>query len=1005
MVNEYGRNRKLLVAIALFTLYFSIIFSFSKWMPNASGAFQGEIELSVSCGNPRISSYGEYVKIELEDFYYSGDPGNPELPYKVLDVLLPPNVEAESIDIQVSRDESYEVNVTGEVAPAPPLACNKTVEWGTGKKISDGRNLLVYGRDEYYPARVMELSETSRRGVYVFARIRYNPVQYNPLKSSLRIHREVVFKITYILSGQREVAVKNTVMEEIAEKQFVNWNTAKEWYSQTFLASNSQYDYVIVTTNAIRIGSSELNNYVNYLQNTRGFKVKVITETDYGTAEGQQRAINIRNWLKNNYLTMGIKYVLLIGNPDPDDPSSGSDSYGDVPMMMCWPRRGASDPDKESPTDYFYADLTGNWDSDGDGYYGEYGQDNVDFTPEIYVGRIPVYGADYSTLDSILRKTMNYASSGIGWKHRIMLPVAISNYANEDRSGWQRTDGLDLPKYVVENTLPSGWSHYVLYERVGRDPVPETAPYYSAPLTRDNVVNEWRNGYGVVFWWGHGNDVGAYRKYWSYDDGDGVPETKDPKEIYATSFFNSSDVPELNNSRPSFTFQCSCTNGYPESSSNLGYALLKNGAVATVSASRVSWYVLGYWQPNGSPDNAEIGYRYIEKLLKNRLSAGMALYEAKQELKQNPPYDDAIWWMNLFDFNLYGDPSVSPFNAVSSITVDSDPQGSNLVKVDGQPVTTPVTFSWEVGSTHLLEALSPVDLGNGTRYLWYSWSDGGAQSHNYTVPSHNDTVTAFFKRQYSVTFKVKPPGCGTTTPSGTGWYNESSTIQISATPDPDCIFVNWLSNTSKITIADSNSPETNVTINGSGTVTANFIVKVTNLTLRLVNSTVQTGIVNLTVKIISPNNITGAGYAIDDINSLNIIPSPIDGSWDSSIEFIRISFNGSTYADGFHTIYVRANDTEVTSNWLTACFHVRSLVRRYNLIALMLVPPHGYSAEDVANALGPSAVLISKWDASRQSFINYLTSRPRPEDDFELELGYGYFIYLSSNRKFVEVEG
>jgi len=961
-----------------------------------SGAQYGEVELNIGCGSPSISYHRKYVKIELEGFHSSGEPGNPELPNRFLDVLLPPDVDTGSIAIDTLLDESHEMNVTGEVIPAPPLACNETVEWGVDKEIRDGKNLLVYGRGEYYPDKVIEVSEISNRGVYVFARIRYNPVQYNPLSGRLKIHGNVVFKLTYRLTGQRAAAVKNAMMEKIAEEQFINWNTAKEWYSQAFLASNSQYDYVIVTTNTIKTGSSELNNYVNYLQNTRGFKVKVITETDYGNEEGQQRAVNIRNWLKNNHLAMGIEYVLLIGNPDPDDPSDPSDSYGDVPMMMCWPRRGAPDGYEEAPTDYFYADLSGNWDSDGDGYYGEYGQDNVDFTPEVYVGRIPVYGDDYATLDSVFRKTMRYPLSGISWRNRIMLPVAISNYANEDNSGYPRTDGLDLPKYVIENILPSGWSHYVLYERAGLDPVPETAPYYSAPLTRDNVVNEWRNGYGVVFWFGHGGSQGAYRKYWSFDDGDGVPEFG---EMLWVPFFSSSDAPGLNDSAPSFTFQGSCYNGYPEDGNNLGYALLKNGAIATVSSSRVSWYIVGNWSPRMLTDNVEIGYRYIEKLLKNKLSTGVALYEAKAML----PHDDGVWWMNLFDFNLYGDPSVSLFNAISSITVDSDPQGSNLVKVDGQPVTTPVTFSWEVGSTHLLEALSPVDLGDGTRYVWYSWSDGGARNHSYIVPSYNATVTAFFKKQYNVTFNVKPPGCGTVTPSGSGWYNESSTIQISATPDPDCIFVNWFSNTSKITIASSNSPETNVTINGSGTVTANFTVKVTSLTLRLVNSTVQAGVVNLTVKILSPKNITGAGYAVDDGSSLTLL-NPIDGSWDSSIEFVEISFNASSYADGLHTIYMRANDTGGTSNWLTVRFHVRSLVKRYNLIALIFKPPSEYSAKSLGEAIGPKATLIAKWNVTSQKFMGYSPGVSSPKDDFLIEQGFGYFVYLTSPCKFVELE-
>jgi len=994
LVSKSAGNKKLFASIILFTLCSSIILSFSKWMPSVSGVLQGEIELNVSCDSPRISPYRDYVRVELDGFYSLVDPGNPELPFKTLDVLLPPNTDINTIAIQISRDESHEMNITGEVVPSPPLACNGTVEWGVGKEISNGKNLLVYGRDEYYPYRIIEVSEVSRRGVYVFARIRYNPIQYNPLKGRLRIHREVTFKVTYTLTSQQKAAVRNTIMENIAEKQFVNWNTAKEWYSQTLPASNSQYDYIIVTTNAIKAGSSELNNYVNYLQNIRGFKVKVITETDYGLAEGQQRAVNIRNWLKNNYQTMGIQYVLLIGNPDPDDPSDPNDSYGDVPMMMCWPRHGAGSYE-ESPTDYFYADLTGDWDTDGDGYYGEYGNDTgVDFTPEVYVGRIPVYNNDYATLDAILRKMMSYVFSGTDWRHRIMLPMAISNYANEDNSGWQRTDGRELPKYVVENILPPDWSHYVLYEREGLDPVPATAPYYSAPLTRNNVVNEWKNGYGVVFWWGHGNYLGAYRKYWSFDDGDNIPESG---EMNWEPFFSSYDTLELNDSKPSFTFQCSCNNGEPEDDNNLGYALLKNGAVATVSASRVSWYIVGPWRPRMLTDNAEIGYRYVEKLIKDRLSAGVALYEAKEML----PHDG--WWMNLFDFNLYGDPSISLFNALSEITVDSDPQGSGFVKIDEQLITTPTTFIWESGSTHLLEAVSPVNLENGTRYIWYSWSDGGAQSHNYIVPSFNTTVTAFFKRQYNVTFNVKPPGCGIVTPFGSSWYNESLTIQISAAPDPDCAFRNWFTDTPDITIADPNSPNTTATINGPGTVTANFTITVTSLTLRLVNSSVQSGMINLTVKIISPNNITGAEYAVDDTNSPTTIPFPVDGTWDSSIEFIRISFNASLYTDGFHMIYVRANDTEGMSDWLRVRFHVRGLVEKYNLIALVLQPPSGYSAKDLGEAIGPAAILISRWDEAAQKYASYAPGVSGPEKNFQIEFGKGYFVYLTSPRKLVEV--
>jgi hypothetical protein len=35
----------------------------------------------------------------------------------------------------------------------------------------------------------------------------------------------------------------------------------------------------------------------------------------------------------------------------------------------------------------------------------------VDFTAEVYVGRIPVYGTNYATLDSILQKIINYETA------------------------------------------------------------------------------------------------------------------------------------------------------------------------------------------------------------------------------------------------------------------------------------------------------------------------------------------------------------------------------------------------------------------------------------------------------------------------------------------------------------------------------------------------------------------------------------------------------------------
>lgn len=269
---------------------------------------------------------------------------------------------------------------------------------------------------------------------------------------------------------------------------------------------------------------------------------------------------------------------------------------------------------------------------------------------------------------------MEYWITYGSWRKKALIPVAISNYENENGEGHHRTDGLQMPMHVIADILiPAGFNYYyVLYEGQGKDPVPETTPYFSAALNRGNVIDEWKNGYGLVFWWGHGSNESVFRHYWGgYPNGDKndntIPEHHpdyDPgyTEMRRRSFFSSTDCGGLldrgNDAHPSFVFQSSCLNGYPENSTNLGYSLLKEGAIATVSASRSSFYrssiyTTGVWEPDGYPDNTEIGYEYVRRLVENK-SAGEALYDAIASFN----ISNCGNWLNFMVFNLYGEPSI-----------------------------------------------------------------------------------------------------------------------------------------------------------------------------------------------------------------------------------------------------------------------------------------------------------------------------------------------------------
>jgi len=157
------------------------------------------------------------------------------------------------------------------------------------------------------------------------------------------------------------------------------------------------------------------------------------------------------------------------------------------------------------------------------------------------------------------------------------------------------------------------------------------------------------------------------------------------------------------------------------------------------------------------------------------------------------------------------------FAMTVQITVTSSPTGSGFVTVDGSPITTPHTFTWIQGSTHTLAANSPASGGTGIQYVWVSWSDGGAQSHTITVPSSPTTYTANFKKQYMLTVSISPAGGGTLS-VGSGWRDDGSSVQVTATANTGYSFYYW----SLDGVNVGGSPSYSVLMNSPHSLTAFF---------------------------------------------------------------------------------------------------------------------------------------------------------------------------------------
>jgi len=205
------------------------------------------------------------------------------------------------------------------------------------------------------------------------------------------------------------------------------------------------------------------------------------------------------------------------------------------------------------------------------------------------------------------------------------------------------TDGAYLGEQMKNNYLTAnGYSTWRMYQQGTSGSCTLDSIFTSEENLRGGSVvpNRWAgNDFGIVGWWGHGNSQGAYVGYGSCSDG---------------AFMLSSNAPGLDDTHPSFTYQCSCLNGYPEDAGNLQYAILKKGGIATVGATRVSWYSPGQTGFAMSVTNAGMGYEYMKRLVSEKPAAD-ALHLMKSSMY---PYVSA-WLMNYYAFNVYGDPSIS----------------------------------------------------------------------------------------------------------------------------------------------------------------------------------------------------------------------------------------------------------------------------------------------------------------------------------------------------------
>ena len=143
--------------------------------------------------------------------------------------------------------------------------------------------------------------------------------------------------------------------------------------------------------------------------------------------------------------------------------------------------------------------------------------------------------------------------------------------------------------------------------------------------------------------------------------------------------------------------------------------------------------------------------------------------------------------------------SVTIFPDKVNLTFGTAPAGLTLY-LDGIAKATPFAYDTLIGFVHTVEARNQGS--GGTAYVFDSWSDGGAQAHDVTVPSSNQGYTA--------TYRVGAPSTpsfvqvGSATPQSPQSAVNATYAKAQVAGDLDAVVVGWNEATGNVTsVTDS----------------------------------------------------------------------------------------------------------------------------------------------------------------------------------------------------------
>jgi hypothetical protein len=330
-----------------------------------------------------------------------GNAGEPLLPAYGMRVLLPQGERI--VDVTVTSADVQEIALTVPLEWAQPQAPLSMV----GPRIHVQADPSIYAGERPFPInRAVHVTTETYRG-YNIAFLRVYPVTYVGGRQTLVFAQRLDVTIETAPDPGLGARSLGTLRARVAEdqgevKRIARNSSAVSTYSaehgplipmSQVVEPEDTYPYVIITHSDLVATFEPLRAH----RESRGLRAKIVpTGQISGNYTGDDLQEKIRNFIKDAYLNWETEYVLL-GGDTAIIPDRGfyADAGGTV--------------DDDIASDLYYGALDGNWNDDGDSYWGE--PDEADLMPEVSIGRASIGSAEEAT--NFIDKLIKYENAPV----------------------------------------------------------------------------------------------------------------------------------------------------------------------------------------------------------------------------------------------------------------------------------------------------------------------------------------------------------------------------------------------------------------------------------------------------------------------------------------------------------------------------------------------------------------------------------------------------------------